>query len=350
MKRYITAIIEILILSIVAINPTTVSALQVISDGSDGAFNPTSNQTIDLGSVAPNGIFNFTTINIPTGVEIKFIRNSLNTPVFFAATGDVIINGRINVSGENYNGLAGAGGGDGGTTGLTGNMGAGPSPGRGGPSSGGAGNSGGGGGMATEGLTATLYSGGNPAPGGGAIPPPELISGVSGGGGSGGGGGGSGFFFGVELDGGVGGGAGGGLQISTLTDFILGGELAANGGHAGWSFANTGSYGGAGGGGSGGIIELFADTIILNDTALVDALGGAGGGRSTQPVSRDPYVYSNLAHGGLGYLSLTANSLFIDPDAIINAQSSVVPIPAALQLFLSGLVGLGLLVSKRKLN
>lgn len=318
--------IVIIILALMTSHSGMLFAAPVFSDGSDGAFNPVASQTINLDLVAPDGIFNFTTINIPFGVEIKFIGNTLNTPVFFSATGDVVIDGRINVSAGNFNGAAGPGGGNGGSQGLTGSPGSGPSPGLGGPPSGGVGNSGGGGGLATEGLIATQFSGGNPAPGGGAVARPELISGISGGGGSGGGGGGSGFVFGVELEGGVGGGSGGGLQISTPGDITISGELFANGGHAGWSFANAFSHGGPGGGGSGGNIELFADTISLQSTVLVSAIGGAGGGLSTQPVPNDPYVFSNLAHGGLGYLSLNGTTISIDPGAIIDAKLSAIDI------------------------
>ncbi len=346
MKSYIKKITEAFFISLMAIG--SVSAFPVISDGTDGVFNPVSNQRLDLSKLAPDGVFKYKSINIPTGVEITFIRNTLNTPVFFAATGDITINGKINVSAQAFNGNAGPGGGDGGATGLVGSAGSGPSAGQGGPSSGGVGNAGGGGGMATEGLVATQFTGASPAPGGMAIPRPELIAGVTGGGGSGGGGGGSGFVFRVELSGGVGGGAGGGLQIATQGNIFLGGELAANGGHAGWAFANVFSHGGPGGGGSGGNIELFANTITIDDTALINAIGGAGGGKSTQPVPNDPYNFSNQAHGGLGFLSLNANSVNIDPNAIINAQTSVIPVPAALPLFLSGLVSLVWLTSRRK--
>lgn len=318
--------IVIIMLAQMASHSATLFAAPVFSDGSDGAFNPVASQTINLDAVAPDGTFNFTTINIPFGVEIKFTSNTLNTPVFFSATGDVVIDGRINVSAGHFYGGAGSGGGNGGSQGLIGSPGSGPSPGLGGPSSAGVGNSGGGGGLATEGLIATQYSGGNPAPGGDAIARPELTPGISGGGGSGGGGGGSGFFFGVELTGGVGGGSGGGLQISTLGNITISGKIYANGGHAGWSFANVFSHGGPGGGGSGGNVELFADTISLESTALVSAIGGAGGGLSTQPVANDPYVFSNLAHGGLGYLSLSASTISIDPGAIINAKLSAIDI------------------------
>ncbi|HKQ52750.1 MAG TPA: hypothetical protein VJT74_10300, partial [Pyrinomonadaceae bacterium] len=48
------------------------------STGADGAFSPTSSQTI---VVPDSGVFNFTTVNIPNDVFITFARNSKNTPV-----------------------------------------------------------------------------------------------------------------------------------------------------------------------------------------------------------------------------------------------------------------------------
>ena len=65
------------------------------SDGSDGAFYASTNMIVDL---PPDGIFNFTTITIDDGVIVNFNRNADNTPVYFLATGEVIINGIINIS------------------------------------------------------------------------------------------------------------------------------------------------------------------------------------------------------------------------------------------------------------
>src|SRR3972149_6220902 len=67
------------------------------STGADGAFNPTTNTTLAL---PPNGVFNFTTINIPAGVTVTFTRNTTNTPVSLLASGNVIIAGTIDVSGS----------------------------------------------------------------------------------------------------------------------------------------------------------------------------------------------------------------------------------------------------------
>ena len=62
----------------------------------------------------PDGIFNCTTITVAQGATLTFSNNSLNTPVYLLATGDVNINGTIDVSGQNgvgnISGLGGPGG------------------------------------------------------------------------------------------------------------------------------------------------------------------------------------------------------------------------------------------------
>src|SRR6185503_11362002 len=45
------------------------------------------------------GVFNYTTVTIPAGVTITYTRNANNTPVTILATGDVVINGTINIDG-----------------------------------------------------------------------------------------------------------------------------------------------------------------------------------------------------------------------------------------------------------
>src|SRR3989304_1593138 len=66
------------------------------STGADGPFNPTTNTTLAL---TPNGVFNFTTINIPAGVTVAFTRNATNTPVTLLASGNVVIAGSVNLNG-----------------------------------------------------------------------------------------------------------------------------------------------------------------------------------------------------------------------------------------------------------
>ena len=80
------------------------------STGADGAFAPTANITVPL---SPNGIFNYTTVNIPTGVTVTYAKNASNTPVIILATGNVTISGTIDVSGTSS--LAVADGATGGT-------------------------------------------------------------------------------------------------------------------------------------------------------------------------------------------------------------------------------------------
>ena len=156
--------------------------------------------------------------------------------------------------------------------------------------------------MATTGGTATSRTGSNPGKGGLKIKRPVLVPGQPGGGGSGGGGGGGRSLFGVNISGGPGGGGGGALQVSTPGQLTLSGSLVANGGHGGWAFANALAHGGPGGGGAGGQVELFANKLIITSNATIQVQGGAGGGLSTEPVPRDPFVYSSGANGGSGYV------------------------------------------------
>lgn len=68
------------------------------STGALGAFNPAVNTEVILPN---NGILNYTTVNIPLGVTVTFKKNPANTPVYILATGDVVIEGTINISGMN---------------------------------------------------------------------------------------------------------------------------------------------------------------------------------------------------------------------------------------------------------
>jgi hypothetical protein len=78
------------------------------STGADGAFAPTSNVTVPL---PPDGVLNYTTVDIPGGVTLTFKRNATNSPVILLASGDVTITGAVDVSGSAGVGfLAGAGG------------------------------------------------------------------------------------------------------------------------------------------------------------------------------------------------------------------------------------------------
>lgn len=105
------------------------------STGVDGAFTPTVNTNLVL---PPDGRLNFTTVNIPGGVTVRFIRNAANTPVYLLATGTINIAGTIGVNGDlgtpTTGGRGGPGGFDGGLPGIVGSLpgdGLGPGGGRG---------------------------------------------------------------------------------------------------------------------------------------------------------------------------------------------------------------------------
>src|SRR5262245_44989910 len=92
---------------------------QGFTSGSDGSYGPMNIQTNTTLDLPPNGIFNCTTITIASGARLNFRRNALNTPVHLLATGDVIVNGTIDVSGGGspgnfVGGPSGPGGFDGG--------------------------------------------------------------------------------------------------------------------------------------------------------------------------------------------------------------------------------------------
>jgi len=240
------------------------------STGADGAFNPPSQ--VPLGTIVDGnnvtvpipepglgmpdcGIFNFTTVNIPSDVTVTFTKNSKNTPVCFLAQGDVTIAGTIDVSGQNAStsmpGLGGPGGYNGGYaggSGLAAGNGLGPGGGGGGTSSCNYGAAGG------FGTTGANY--GNCAIAGAPYGNASLIPLI---GGSGGGGEG---YFGNNQHGAGGGGA---ILIASSVNINVTGYVAANGGGG---FDASGS-------GSGGGIKFMANAISGSGT--ISAKGGQTG-------------------------------------------------------------------------
>src|ERR1017187_10494799 len=69
------------------------------SNGSDGAFNPTTNTVINMAN-HPNGIYQYTSVNIPTNVTVTFIPNANNTPVTWLIQGSCVIDGIVDLSGK----------------------------------------------------------------------------------------------------------------------------------------------------------------------------------------------------------------------------------------------------------
>jgi hypothetical protein len=260
------------------------------STGADGAFAPATSQSI---AVPESGVFNFTTVNIPTGVTITFTRNSTNKPLTILASGDVLIAGTMNLDGKPGNTNGGGGfGGPGGFNGGSGGYGfdqsfsgvAGDGPGAGGGGGGGATitqpGGGGGGGYGTSGGSSGGAAGiaGQGGPKFGAVTILPLI------GGSGGGGGGA-----VNNSrGGAGGGGGGAILIASSGTITMNGTIFARGGTG-----NSGS--GGGGAGSGGAVRLIANT--LNGTGTVNVSGGSNSGSTAG---------FNGAGGGQGYVRFEA--------------------------------------------
>jgi hypothetical protein len=271
------------------------------STGADGALNPSTNTTLQ---VPPSGVFNFTTINIPSGVTVTFTPNASNSPVTILTTGDVSISGIIDVKGKagvigNSGGLGGAGG----AGGFRGGSGSNQSGVNGG---GGFGPGGGGGGTGIS-TAATVAGGGSFGTAGGTNSGPTygttvLLPEVGGSGGGGGASGGSGT-------GGGGGGGGGAILLASSGNitFTTGSQITADGG-AGGAAVNVLNGGGGGGGGSGGAIRLIANTISGFSSVL--ARGGSG---SFGAVSM------TAASGGKGRIRIEAFTMSlsgtIDPPA-----------------------------------
>jgi hypothetical protein len=293
----------------VCISPSMALAFNSGSTGADGAFSPTVNTELEL---PPSGVFNFTTVNIPSGVTVTFKRNATNTPVVWLASGNVTIAGSVSLIGrdapavgasgdgnlgdDGLPGVGGPGGYDGGRGGQVDGVAANRRGGSGlGPGAGGGGifysssyvlGGGGGGygaagannvGWTSYGIQASSGNTGTGGPGYGSSVLLPLIGGSGGGGGA----------AGVNYGGSGGGGGGGAILIASSGTVNISGSVLAYGGTSGAS--NGVSSGGTGGGGSGGAIRIVATTISGNGTiqatgraAQSSALsstnnGGAGG-------------------------------------------------------------------------
>jgi hypothetical protein len=275
------------------------------STGADGPFNPASSITITL---PVSGIFNYTTVTIPLGVTVKFVRNPAgpSVPAILRATGDVTIAGAIDVSGgdsatipagavddRTAGGIGGPGGFDGGRGGLAESNrvgGAGLGPGAGPSGSLSADLSGSGAGYGTNG---TVPGGSSVA---GAIYGSNLLTPLIGGSG-GGGGGGAAAVNGVSGTGG--GGGGGAILIASSATVTLTGSVVAKGGSAG-----TGGQS-RGGGGSGGAVRIVSANFAGSGTLNVDGGIGAGqGGRGRTRV--EIATTGTLSLGGIPTLAITS--------------------------------------------
>ena len=142
-------------------------------------------------------------------------------------------------------------------------------------------------------------------------------------GGRGGGAGGAGDFRGAFASGGSGGGGGGGMAIYALGTITLRGTIDVQGGVGGdgaWRASPSNGPGGGGGGGSGGIIHLVSNNNIIIDGGSLNASGGQGGtGGNDSGTIRG----GDGSDGGDGKIRLE------DPDGRITEQGATSIIPQA---------------------
>lgn len=251
------------------------------SDGSDGAFEPLESTEIDLSLAATASwdapspvpgqgvydpsrwaiVFKYTTINIPAGVSVTFKNHPNNPPVYWLATGDILIGGTVNLGAQAgtvsppVSGQGGPGGFSGGMPGfgdaIPPGSGLGPGGGLGGETSG-----------ATEFLAGRGVYGFQPGnlarPTDGTVYGSSLLVPMVGGSGGGG----------TVGQPGYGGGGGGGailLASNTEVNVPSGGVVIARGA-TGWS-ATIGS-------GSGGAIRVLAPVVTGSGT--LDVYGPSG--------------------------------------------------------------------------
>jgi hypothetical protein len=310
-------------------NPTNGSAqVNSGSNGSDGAFTNANQVTtvIDMHD-HPNGIYQYTSVYIENGVTVKFIPNANNTPVVWLVQGDVVINGAVDVSGQNGsgNGIGGLGG-PGGWAG--GNGGSNPSSGQ-GP----------GGGITISnsasigGTFGAIADTGHP----GQIYGNSFLLPLVGGSGAGG------------CNRGYGGGGGGGaILIAASGSIQINGNLIANGG-VGIPGGGAGSADGSGGGirlvasnfqgsgnisasgdvccsdGRGGLGRVRIDTFQFNFGGQITGVFTQGYQPIIIPISGQGVQLSIASVAG-ATVSATPNGQLVTPDTIISSQQSN-PIP-----------------------
>ena len=243
------------------------AALNIPSDGSDGAFNPSVDTEIDLGQATTgtwsddNGgsdigkgvydpqqwvvVYEYSSVNIPSGVTVTFKNHPSNAPVMWLVSGSVTIDGTVDLSGTSVyegglEGLAPSTGGPGGFRGA-------PS----GPEGSGAGLGPGGAGAA-GGSSQPVYKSGTYEYGN-----PKILPLIGGSGGSG-------------SAGTAGSGGGGALLIASSTQILVNGNLIASGGDS--YFSGSAVDRGYDRRGSGGSLRLIADQV--SGSGFLDCRGG----------------------------------------------------------------------------
>jgi len=283
---------------VILLATTPVGAFDSGSTGADGAFAPVSDTSIVL---PPDGIMNFTTMNIPNGVTVRISSNQTNAPAYLLIQGDAVIDGVIDISGVDGDTVDGdpAGGYSGG---LPHDDGGGNGQGPGGGIGGIVTNDGGNGGSyATRGSVGNS----NPYPaseqyGSSTLQP---LLGGSGGGAS---------INRTSRAGHRGGGGGGALLVAVSGTLTLTGSIDARGGH-GSPLVNT-SFELGGGGGSGGAVRLIATNLAGGGVIRID---GGNEGRGTSGFG---------GKGGQGRARLEADTFSFGGTVSPNVFSTSAPL------------------------
>ncbi len=298
------------------------------STGADGILNPAVSTQIVLPA---DGILQYQSVNIPTGVTVTFLRNTLNTPIQLLVSGDMTVTGTIDIRGQDGKATGSYGDGNQADDGIPGDGGPGGfAGGRGGDNDaqlrvaiirGGAGLGPGGGLGGTEradGCYGGVYyhyvgKGGAYAAAGSGYSPnatycgttdlfnianpygaetlTPLIGGSGGGGGVGR----------VSFGGSGGGGGGGAILVAVSGTLTVTGTIDATGGDAG-GVSGSGS-GANGSGGSGGAIKIMATTFAGKGTI------NASGGCINYNGSRRQYCASNQYGGSVGRIRVEADTV-----------------------------------------
>jgi hypothetical protein len=283
---------------------------QGFASGSNGSYGPINVTATTVLDVPPDGIFHCTSITIASSRVLSFRRNALNTPVYLLATGDVKIDGTIDVSGKQGSNVAGGEGGPGGFDGgnpgsVSTPPGAGYGPGAGSGGAAANNNSPGAAGAAAFATPANTASTNRGATYGSALLIP--IIGGSGGGGAAG-------------TPGVGGGGGGGaIVIASNTRIDLSGAINANG---------EGNPAGLPSGGSGGAVRLIAPIIAGNGIVRVIGSHSGGNGRIRVDTLNRSSLNFNLVPPGVASLG-SMMLVFPTPNPrldIIEAAGTAVPL------------------------
>lgn len=267
------------------------------STGAGGALSVVdSDVTVEL---PPDGKLHYTSVNIAANRTLRFARNALNTPVTLLSQGDVVIDGIIDVSGQQapgnppIGGFGGPGGFDGGKPGF----GASFPPGDGyGPGAGGAGNTGAGGDSAGGGGYFEPGQGAASNFKGLAYGSPLLIPLI---GGSGGGGD-------TGTPGSGGGGGGGAILISSNTKIRVSGSGRVDALGGPWRGTSHN-------GGSGGAIRLLAPRV--EGTGQIRVNGGSSGGGAGR-IRVDCFDKTSLQlnlQPSTGVATM-GTSMFVEPD------------------------------------